>query len=897
MFRAVPIAASLAIMLVSAAPARGQDGARRDVPPPVAPKKKPKLTKPPTLVQGATPEYPPAALAKGLEAHVEVRLKIDATGAVVDVKVPTPVGDGFDQAAIDAARKYTFSPAEWDGVPGPITVATKIHFVIDTQPAPPPPTPRTAPKNDPAARGPPAHGGDYRKKITLEGTALERGTRRKLTGVIVSVKELGVDAITDEKGKFFFHGIPAGSYTIIAFDSNFDRFTRGLTIAPRERLNVRLWMRPKGGNPYESVIEADREVLEVTKRTLHRRQMTTVPGTFGDPIRVIQSLPGLARTPFGTGLLVIRGSNPDDTGVYIDGHRVPLLFHFLGGPSFLNPEFLENIDLYPGGFPARFGRAIGGVVSIETRSAKSDGVHGSVDIDLLDAGGYVRFPVGKNGALAFAGRRSYLDFMLGFFLPDPSPGSTLIVVPIYQDNQARFDYDLKDEGKATLFYFGSSDTLKVLSEDADEDAFFDIGTSISFFRIIATYRRELAKNWNLTMSPAWGRDKFSFSGGQTVDSGPNTGIDFSQTVLGYRMRVEGKLRPNLRLETGFDIESRVATYDLLVPIDDDFRASVGPVDIPPQLLELTADILGFGVHADLAWDVGKLRLIPGIRLDGYVLNGQRRFGVDPRIVARYGFTDKLTGKAYTGLFSQSPQPEGLDYRFGNPALGLERAVHTGLGAEWKLAKNWFADGEVYYNRRFDLARLTRDTVTDPATGEVRAVNFRNSAVGDTIGFELLLKRKVTRRIFGWLSYTLSKSRFRSNPDVDYVPYTFDQRHTLNAVASYKTDGGWEFGARHRLATGRPITGVVGSTFDADTGGYQRVNGEAHAQRRKTFQQLDVRAEKTWLFNTWRIGAYLDIQNVLNTENQEGLQYDYRFKQNAPITSVPFVPTLGVKGQW
>ena len=154
-------------------------------------------------------------------------------------------------------------------------------------------------------------------------------------------------------------------------------------------------MRPRGGNPYETVVEGEREVLEVTRRTLQRQQLTSVPGTFGDPIRVIQTLPGMQRAPFGLGLLLVRGSNPDDTGIYVDGHEVPSLFHFLGGPSIFNAEMLDSIDLYPGGFPARFGRHHGGAVALELRPTKSDGVHGSAKVDFIDAGGYLRAPISE----------------------------------------------------------------------------------------------------------------------------------------------------------------------------------------------------------------------------------------------------------------------------------------------------------------------------------------------------------------------------------------------------------------------------------------------------------------------------------------------------------------------
>lgn len=902
--RFVVVFAVAGVALCLATAARAQEGARREEqqpPPPAAPT----MTKPPKLLEAAAPIYPEQALADKREASVKVRIHVDETGVVTQVDTPEPAGHGFDQAAIEAAEQYLFEPAEFDGKPGPIVVETVIHFKLTEQEEPPPPPPPppdpSAGAPDPAAQGPPEHGGDFRAAISIEGEAVERGSRRKLSGIIVSVAELGMDAVTDADGRFYFHGVPAGTYTILAVDDRYDRFTRELAIAKDERVEVRLWLRARGGNPYETVVEGQRETLEVTKRTIERRQMTTVPGTFGDPIRVIQTLPGLARTPFVTGFLLIRGSNPDDSGVFIDGHRVPLLFHFLGGPSIINAELLDSIDLYPGGFPARFGRAHGGIVAIETRPTRTpddDGIHGSADVDLLDAGGYLRVPIGKHGSLAVAGRRSYLDLMLSFFLPEPDPGETLIVVPIYYDFQARYDHDFGREGKLSLTFLGSSDELDVLSSDAEEDQSLDLGTTTRFFRLIGNYQRPVGKDLTLSMSPAIGRDSFSFGGSQLDAAGNFTSVDVTATVMSYRMRVHGEVSPKIFIDTGLDLESRVTDYQLLVPFDDDFRRPLGQVDIDPELLTLNIDMLAWGLHADVAFKpTSKLRLVPGLRLDGYYLAGKPRVSLDPRFSARYEIDRQWTAKGYVGLFHQPPQPEGLDRRFGNPNLEIERAVHVGTGAEYKPWKAWTFDGEVYYINRSNQAAFTSDTRTNPETGEVTPLNFINSRRGDTVGFEALIKRDVTRNLFGWLSYTLSKTRTRRRPDDEYRPTAFDQRHTLSAVASYKTDGGYEVGGRYRLSTGTPDTPIVGSTYDADDNEYESVDGEVGSIRRKTFHQLDVRAEKTWVFNTWMIGLYVDIQNVLDIENVEATQYDYRFRESSPITSVPFVPTIGVRGQW
>lgn len=892
-------ATAAALVILSGSLAHAQEGARRDQEQPPPPPKQPTLTKAPELVEAAAPEYPPDALAAELTAQVKVRIHIDATGTVTKVDVVDPVGNGFDEAAVAAAMLYTFLPAEWDGVPGPIVVETTIHFTIQEEEVveAPPPLPPDTPEQ--AVQGPPSHGGDMRAPVTISGQAVERGSRRPLSGVIVSISELGIDAVTDQDGNFFFHGVKPGQYVILAVEDHYDRLARPLVLATDESsVEIRLWMRRKGGNPYETVVEGEREVLEVTRRTMQRRQLTSVPGTFGDPIRVIQSLPGLARTPFLSGALLIRGSNPDDSGIFIDGHRVPLIFHFLGGPSILNPEFLEQIDLYPGGFPARFGRSIGGVVTVETRSSKSDGVHGAADVDFLDAGGYVRVPVGKSGSFAVAGRRSYLDAMLGFFLPEPTPGSTLIVVPVYYDYQARLDYDLKREGKLSVFALGSSDILDVLSEDADDESSLNLNSAIRFFRVIGSYSRPLGKNLTLTMSPAAGRDSVFFSSGQIDSESPFTNIEVVQDVLGYRMRLAGRVLPRLVLDAGLDVESRITRYDILGAFSNDVIEPVaGDIDIPPEQEVRNIEMLAFGVHADLGWDVtDALRLVPGLRLDSYVLAGETRFAVDPRLVGRYRMNPRWLAKANVGMFHQPPQPEGLDSDFGNPDLGVDRAVHIGAGGEWTPTKYWTVDAEAYLVYRYDLASFTQEVKPGP-DGSLVPLNFVNSGISDTIGLELLIKREITEHLFGWLSYTLSRSMQQRRPGDEYRPTAFDQRHVMNAVASYTFDSGWELGAKVQLATGSPTTPITGSTYDVDANRYRPMTGDSRSARGGSFFQVDVRAEKTWVFNYFTLGAYLDILNVFNIANEEAVQYDYRFRESAPVTSIPFLPTLGIKGKW
>src|SRR5262249_7208804 len=309
------------------------------------------------------------------------------------------------------------------------------------------------------------------------------------------------------------------------------------------------------------------------------------------------------------------------------------------------------------------------------------GVHGSAKIDFIDSGGYLRAPITKDLSIAVAGRRSYIDLFLGFVLPQPAKGGQRIVTPVYYDYSARVDYNLHENGRLSVFAIGSSDTLHLLNRDPHAALSTDLNTAGKFFRALGTYERVIAGDMKLTLSPAWGRDTLTFTGAQAEAAGPFSSVSVVNETLSYRMRVHGRLNDRLTLDSGLDMLSRVTTYQALLPVDDTLINPQG-VDIPPTQLFRGAQIIGLGGYADLGLDItDQLQLVPSRRIDGYLLDGIARSSVDPRLVARYQMTPTLTLKSSLGQFSQPPQPEGLDRRFGNPDLGVEHGLHMGVGYE------------------------------------------------------------------------------------------------------------------------------------------------------------------------------------------------------------------------
>ena len=187
-----------------------------------------------------------------------------------------------------------------------------------------------------------------------------------------------------------------------------------------------------------------------------------MPGTFGDPVRVIENLPGTSRAPGGVGgALIVRGANPADSAVLMDGVQIPLLYHFGGLTSVVNSEFLSAVTFLPGGFGAQYGRATAGVAEMQSAPLACDRVRASASVDLLDAELFGCVPVGR-WRVAAAARRSYIDAFLPALLEGAAKEgeSPIIVSPAY------FDYQLKAETtrarqRFELFAFGSRDALEV----------------------------------------------------------------------------------------------------------------------------------------------------------------------------------------------------------------------------------------------------------------------------------------------------------------------------------------------------------------------------------------------------------------------------------------------------
>jgi TonB family protein len=825
---------------------------------------------PPRPTNTIAPVYPEEKKATAESATVVLAITLDASGTVTDVSVTTSAGPEFDRAALEAGRKLTFSPAMRDGKPIAARIPFSFTFAYE-KPAPPPAPITTS---------------------SIGGT-VKTPTDEPLAGAVVTVTPPGggpaLTVTTDAKGAFRIDGLAPGKYRVSVVATGLEAYSADEDLQVGSLTDVTY--RPRAvrvvdeAAPQEIEVVGERPPREVTRRVLQQREIAKMPGTNGDALRSLESMPGVARAPGLTAQLVVRGSGPNDTQVFVDGTPIPIAYHFGGLTSVVPTEALGKIDFTPGNFGPEYGRAMGGIVDIGLKSPRKDRWGGLLQVDLLDARALAEGPIGDKTRLLISARRSWVDAWLGSALRATNAVG-VSAAPVYYDAQAILEHDLTPSTTARIAFLGSSDKLSlVFTAPQGSDPITGFGDSTTFWRLQARTDTRLSPDVRWMNTLAYGQDH------SVLDFGDNF-VD--QNIRPLTLRSDFRARLGSVVTTVVGIEGGAASYDVAVkapPIPVDGQ-DTGPF-FARRANYLTANGVVYrpaGYAMVEVTPVAGLRLLPSVRAD--YASDIKEWTVSPRFAARMDVHPdfpRTTLKGGVGMYRQPPQPYESVAPFGTSNLKSNRSIHTSLGFEQELTKQIDVSVEGFYKK------LDQLVVQQPAQTEV-GVTYVNTGSGRVFGGEVLLKYKADERFFGWVAYTLSRSERRDADNLAYHVFEFDQTHILSVLGSYKLGRGWEVGGRFRYVTGNPYTPAVAGVFDADAGAYSPVNGATFSQRSPAFHRLDVRAEKTWTFESWKLSAYLDVQNAYNRRNPEGRMYNFNYTRSDIVAGLPILPVLGVRGE-
>ena len=730
----------------------------------------------------------------------------------------------------------------------------------------------------------------------IEGNVLDAETLRPVANARVSAPGYG-NTRTDGAGFFSLSGGKAGRTTVNAKATGYQPGQEPLSVPEggAKDFIIVLFANSYVGEQIEITGEVPLKRESIGKQTLDKRVITRIPGTRGDPLQAIRSLPGVANTNAqgnGPGDIVIRGAAPEDSIVTIDGVEIPLLYHFFGLQSILPAEFIEKIDFSPGGFGAEQGRSTGGVLNVKTRSQAPDSYSGFAELSFINLAALFQGPISKKNKLYLTGaiRRSAVDLLLPVVLPEDA-NLSFTTAPTYYDGQLQLDWLPTANDEVSILTLVSFDLLSLINDNIDPNeplvtAGFDNETT--FTRLIATWRHK----------------KGAFASKLTAALGTNNiRIEIGDERF---LRISGKtaeLRSDLTWKASKEFQIRGGAMGRLTSADLEIRLPLPPAEGEGAGNFSTAPIFNINEtnnqHVAGAYIAGDIRpwentsLSVGARLDYFDRIGQTT--LSPRLSVEQKLNKKWTLKGSLGSYSRAPQQAESIQR----TLLPETATQYVLGVAHTFKEGITLSSNFFYTDRRQLVVLNQQSQDPNVQGMNAAVDIENAysnrGYGRSFGVESLL-RVQKDNFFGWISYTLSRGDRVDSGEIPRRLFSFDQTHNLVTIGSYKW-GTWEFGGRFQLSTGVPDTPVLGSIYLSDFNVHVPVNGEPNSTRFPTAHQLDIRIDKKWQFKNWSLSAYLDVTNVYANAPVLAFDYNFDFSEREEITGLPFLPAIGIRGSF
>lgn len=716
---------------------------------------------------------------------------------------------------------------------------------------------------------------------SIQGTLLERGTRKPLKDVNMFILPYKLKVTTDAQGNFLFPDVPVGECELIINLTGYQKYvSKGLC---DEVSGLQIYLEKVFYTGFETTVTSKVIKRDAQAQSLTQEEFIKAPGSFGgDPVRAAQNLPGVAASG-ASAQIIVQGASPEDTGYVINGHRVPLVFHFGGLSSVIIPEAVERVDLLPSGYGPEYSRAIGGVIGLTTKNPKEDRIHAMAYVDLLNTGGLVEGPIDNKSSFLIAGRYSYIGQVLKAVAKE-NDDFELTAAPTYYDLTGIYKNKINDKNDFKTTVIVSKDELElVLNKPAANDPKLrgNFYNRTEFFRIIPQVTTRLNEKTTMDNSIGIGRDNL------LVDIGGRY-LDIRSSVISHRSEIQHEWSETYK--TFFGLDNQID--DTFVRINLPNSYSVGGVNTPFSVGEnrkfdtkLTTAQLGAYLRQEIKPSPdSRWTYLPNLRVDHFTISEET--SLQPRFQARYQWDPSLELRSAWGKYTQAPLPQQSSEEYGNKnvtspysyhyLLGYRKDFRSGGTSGWELTNNYFYK---------DLKNLVIPDVQK---------NYRNGGTGQIYGGEVQAKWRKNE----WTSqivYTYLKSE-RRIPGFGTNPSEYDQTHNLNLIGSYNKER-WTFAGRFRFVSGLPYTPVTGASFDSDNDVYIPISGRIYSQRFEAFNQLDIRIDRKYIYDKWILSAYLDIQNIMNSKNPQSIEYAYDYSKKTKVRGLPILPTIGVKGEY
>ena len=648
--------------------------------------------------------------------------------------------------------------------------------------------------------------------------------------------------ISDAEGNFTFTCKKAGRFTLTCSYIGYKKFVKSINVTPGKTIQINISLKPEAIKMKGLVVTAssftaaDKEGVTLTSMDVIR-----TPGTSADVFWAVKSFPGLQQVEEGAGLFV-RGGDVSETAVYLDGAMInhPYKYESPTGGFFgtFSPFLLKGTYFSSGGYSAKYGNALSGVLAMESQDIPLKRIIG-IGAGLAAESAYIAVPVKKN-KLGFSFSGNLSDTKLLFKLNQSKKNFSQY--PESFDLNFNTVFKPNPNTKLKLFLFRQDDKIGVEVDDPDYSTYFHGDGSNRLYNLQLT---TLAFGKFLIHANAAISDFIHSSLAGMLN------INTNDRLIQSRINAEYIVNSGLTLRAGFEFLQLLTKISGTVPLtEDDFNPDASYINIDTDYK--SSRFAGFA-ECEYITPFGFI-LIPGIRAEKESLSDQN--SIDPRISAILPLTANINLTAAFGTYNQIPRAEYFDPYAGNPHLKAMHSSHAILGFVYKKKDKIFRI-ETYYKNYSDL--ILKD----------QTLNYTNKGEGFARGIDLFVKNRIGN-ISGWISYSFLKARRKwMDLPVPASPY-FDITNNLTAVVTADLPHHLSAGMSFRYATGKPYTPGPGLY---------------NTERVPPYEKIDINL--SWIhsfFGNDMTVVYAAVSNLLGRINVFDYKYSSDFQCRAAVKS-------------
>lgn len=613
----------------------------------------------------------------------------------------------------------------------------------------------------------------------------------------------------------------------------------------------------------------------------------------------LQMLPGIDATTESAVGLNIRKSPFDQTQVLFDGFTIYHLNHFLGQLSAFNTNAIKDIQIFKGGFDARYGGAASSIIEITGKSGNRYKPTFSVGADLLALDAMANTPLGKKWSLVFTARRSYTDAYQTKLYDDlfDKLRSDLATTSLnniasfnekytpsyyYYDLHSKITYTPDSTQNLSLSIYSGSDQMSLLS--SKPKVYLNETSDIQNSGIGIKWSKDLNGKSYMRASIGYSQYHLNFDHLNTGKA-PKTDAEIARRQnrltnelkdVTAKFEYERRLTPSTALIAGAALTGLQSNYKFI-----NYRKILANTEIDTSRLKSTKGGIAT-TYFLLNISKGRLKnLTPGFRLSYFTPTGKPYF--EPRISATYEIVPNIYAKAAVGRYLQFINRVPITYlgeynsywSISDKSHPIVSSNHYIAGCTFDITPNLQVDIEGYLKNTTGMAYIALfPTVSkDKVRYQEKMINGSNKINGIDLFVKYLFPQgQVT------MGYTLSEVYFHTDNlkvDSDF-PSGLDQTHEFKLFASRKISrftlsSAWIFGS------GKPWDKPTFYNNLKPVAEYQR-----NSERLPTYHRLDISASYVQPIGKTKLSVTGSIFNVYNRTNQTKRTYTL---SNTPLQDV------------